>query len=424
MDDHRYRSGTPRPGTARPLPRKALLLAVPAVLLWLLDLVSGRPDLCVLPLVTGPLAVAVLFLGGVRGRPGIEVRAGGAALVSGGLTLGLVLGDVRLSSWGVLESFALLALLTVTARTARLPAAYVLCPLLAVAVVAAPVRTGLQSEVETFAFLLTVAAGGALALGGYLRSLDTRRALAVTATQEEERRRIARDLHDFVAHHVTGIVVQAQAARAIREVAPDQLDPLLAGIERAGGETLDSMRRLVHVLRAEPGATTRPDDLLTEVAALVAAHGDAATLEVSARARAATLAPEVGTSVHRVVQEALTNVTRHAPRAADVRVRITTDTTTHPADDADAESSDDTGAGRISGAVRTDVLYVEVINGPGGSGRSGDRTPPGGHGGLGLIGLRERVAAVGGRLVAGPLADGGWRVAATLPVLGLPQSAP
>lgn len=372
---------------------RALLFAVPAVLLWLLDLVSSRPDGAWPPLVLGPLAVAVLC---VRGGPGIEARALGAALVSGALTLGLALGPLRVSSWGLLESFALLALLTVTARTARLPAAYVLCVLLAAAVVAAPVRVGVHSDTETFAFMLTVAAGGALALGGYLRSLDTRRALAVTATQEEERRRIARDLHDFVAHHVTGIVVQAQAARAIRESAPDQLDPLLAGIEQAGGETLDSMRRLVHVLRAEPGATTRPADLLTELAALVAASpGDAATLEVSARARAAALAPEVETSVHRVVQEALTNVTRHAPGATDVRVRIGTE-----------------AAG----------LVVEVANGPGAHGRATDRTPPGGHGGLGLIGLRERVAAVGGSLEAGPLPGGGWRVRAALPVLGLPES--
>ncbi|MEU7577323.1 histidine kinase [Streptomyces sp. NPDC041068] len=387
MDDHR-----PPPGPARTRLGRPLLFAVPAAFLWIGDLVSSRPDGPWATLVSGPLAVAVLLM---RRGPGIEVRAAVATAGSAALTLGLYLASAT-GTWGLLESFALLALLTVTARTARLPAAYVLCPLLALAVAVLPVRTGIHSDAETFAFILTVAAGGALALGGYLRSLDNRRALAVTATQEEERRRIARDLHDFVAHHVTGIVVQAQAARAIREVAPEQLDPLLAGIEKAGGETLDSMRRLVHVLRAEPGATTRPDDLLAELASLVAAaHGGAATLEVTARARAAALAPEVETAVHRVVQEALTNVTRHAPGATDIRVRIATE------------------AGE---------LVVEVVNGPAGQRRSGDRTPPGGHGGLGLIGLRERVAAVGGGLDAGPLPDGGWRVRATLPVLRLPES--
>ncbi|WP_306335373.1 sensor histidine kinase [Streptomyces sp. KL118A] len=399
MDDHRSPSGAaptgpghhpagPRP-RPRPRPRpglgKALLFAVPAVFLWLLDLVSSEPDGSWLPLVSGPLAVAVLL---VRGGPGIEARAAAAALASGALTLGLALGRVQVGSWGLLESFALLALLTVTTRTARLPAGYVLCALLALAVAAAPVRTGFRSDAETFAFVLTVAAGGALALGGYLRSLDGRRALAVSATQEEERRRIARDLHDFVAHHVTGIVVQAQAARAIRDTSPEQLEPLLAGIEKAGTETLESMRRLVHVLRAEPGATTRPAGLLTELAALVAAHGDAATLEVSARVRAAALAPEVETSVHRVVQEALTNVTRHAPGADGIRVRV---------------------------AVDEGQLVVEVSNGPSAQGRAMDRTPPGGRGGLGLIGLRERVSALGGGLEAGPLPDGGWRLRATLP---------
>lgn len=399
VDDHRSPPGaTPTgPGQRREDPgtststgtrtgaAKTLLFAVPAVFLWLLDLVSSEPDGSWLPLVSGPLAVAVLL---VRGGPGIEARAAAAALASVGLTLALALGDVPVGSWGLLESFALLALLTITTRTARLPAGYVRCALLALAVAAAPVRTGFQSDAETFAFVLTVAAGGALALGGYLRSLDGRRALAVTSTQEEERRRIARDLHDFVAHHVTGIVVQAQAARAIRETSPEELDPLLAGIEKAGTETLESMRRLVHVLRAEPDATTRPADLLTELAALVAAHGDAATLEVSARVRAAALAPEVETSVHRVVQEALTNVTRHAPGADGIRVRV---------------------------AVDEGQLVVEVSNGPSPQGRARDRTPPGGRGGLGLIGLRERVATLGGDLEAGPLPNGGWRLRATLP---------
>ncbi|MFE0174586.1 sensor histidine kinase [Streptomyces sp. NPDC059002] len=399
MDDHRSPHGTapagagPKPGpnpVQGPGPGpgrtgRALLFGVPVLLLWLLDLVPSRPDGSWLPLVSGPLAVAVLL---VRRGPGIEVRAAAAALASGALTLGVTLGHVDVSSWGLLESFALLALLTVTARTARLPAAYVLCTLLALAIAVAPIRLGVQSEAETFAFVLTVAVGGALALGGYLRSLDGRRALAVTATQEEERRRIARDLHDFVAHHVTGIVVQAQAARAIRETSPEQLDPLLARIEKAGTETLDSMRRLVHVLRAEPGATTRPADLLTELSALVAAHGDAATLQITSQARATALAPEVETSVHRVVQEALTNVTRHAPGATDVRVHLST---------------------------HGGQLLVDVSNGPSAQGRSPDRTPPGGHGGLGLIGLRERVEAVGGTFDAGPRPDGGWRLRAAFP---------
>ncbi|WP_234334271.1 sensor histidine kinase [Streptomyces sp. NRRL B-1347] len=373
--------------------RRMLLLALPpALLLWLGDLVSNEPDGSWLPLVSGPLALAALF---ACRRVAVETLTAGAALASGALTLGMLGFATAGGSWGVLESAALLALLAVAARTARVPAAYVLCPLLAVAIVTAPVRMGFPSDAETYAFLLTVAAGGALALGCYLRSLDRRRADAVTAVQEAERLALARDLHDFVAHHVTGIVVQAQAARTIRETAPEQLDPLLAGIERAGTETLASMRRLVHVLRAAPDAPTRPADLLTELAALVAAHGDsggaAATLDVSADARALALAPEVETSAHRVVQESLTNVRRHAPEADGVRVRLTAH------------------GGR---------LRVEVGNGPA---PAGDRPPPGGSGGLGLVGLRERVEAVGGRFDAGPAPDGGWRVRAEFPPAHLPH---
>ncbi|MFI8930876.1 sensor histidine kinase [Streptomyces sp. NPDC053474] len=373
--------------------RRLLLLALPpALLLWLGDLVSNEPDGPWPPLASGPLALAALLAGR---RVAVETLTAGAALASGALTLGMLWLAPAGGSWGLLESAALLALLTLAARTARVPAAYVLCPLLAVAIAAAPVRMGFPSDAQTFAFLLTVAAGGALALGCYLRSLDRRRADAVTAVQEAERLALARDLHDFVAHHVTGIVVQAQAARTIRETAPEQLDPLLAGIERAGTETLASMRRLVHVLRAAPDAPTRPADLLTELAALVAAHGDsggaAATLDVSADARDLALPPEVETSAHRVVQEALTNVRRHAPEADDVRVRLTAD------------------GGR---------LCVEVTNGPA---PAGDRPPPGGSGGLGLVGLRERVEAVGGSFAAGPAPGGGWRVRAAFPPAHLPH---
>ncbi|MEI5101884.1 histidine kinase [Streptomyces sp. PmtG] len=374
-------------------PHRIMLLALPpALLLWLGDLASNLPSGSRLPLVSGPLALTALY---ARRRVPVEALAAGAALVSGALTLVMLRFDTAGGSWGLLESAALLALLTATARTARIPAAYALCPLLAAAIVAAPVRAGFPSDAETFAFLLTLAAGGALALGGYLRSLDRHRAEAVTAVQEAERLALARDLHDFVAHHVTGIVVQAQAARTIRRSAPEQLDPLLAGIERAGTETLASMRRLVHVLRAEPDATTRPAELLTELAALVAAHGDgggaAAVLDVSAEARALPLAPEVGTTAHRVVQEALTNVRRHAPGAGNVRVRLSA------------------AHGR---------LRVEVTNGPA---PAGQRPPPGGRGGLGLVGLRERVTAVGGHLDAGPAPDGGWRVRAELPSAHLPH---
>jgi signal transduction histidine kinase len=116
-------------------------------------------------------------------------------------------------------------------------------------------------------------------------------------------------------HHVTGIVVQANAARAIRETAPEQVDPILENIQKAGMETLDSMRRLVRVLRVDR-RPRRPGELFTELAALVSdfcgGEGQDANLSEAAPARAAQLAPEAQTSVHRLVQESLTNARRHA----------------------------------------------------------------------------------------------------------------
>ncbi|RYJ31402.1 two-component sensor kinase [Streptomyces sp. L-9-10] len=139
---------------------------------------------------------------------------------------------------------------------------------LGAAVVVAPVRMA-NPDSLLFAFLLTYAVGAAVALGCYLRVQDTRRARLVRAIRQGERIELAWDLHDFVAHHVTGIVVQANAARAVHETAPEQIDPILENIQKAGMETLDSMRRLVRVLREVDGGRRRPGELFTELAALV-----------------------------------------------------------------------------------------------------------------------------------------------------------
>ncbi|MGJ5894715.1 sensor histidine kinase [Streptomyces niveiscabiei] len=227
-------------------------------------------------------------------------------------------------SWGLLETVALLVLLTRTARRVRRPAtAVALSAALGLAVIVLPLR-GDTRDSFGYSFLLTFAVGGAVGLGCYLRLLDARRARAMDAVRHNERLELARDLHDFVAHHVTGIIVHANAALMVQETSPEQVKPLLEGISRAGGETLDSMRRLVRVLREEDHEAARPGELLTELDRLVGAfagHGTEARLDVEDTVRGVRLAPEVETSVHRVVQEALTNVRRHAP-GAGVAVRL------------------------------------------------------------------------------------------------------
>jgi signal transduction histidine kinase len=200
-----------------------------------------------------------------------------------------------------------------------------------------------------------------------------------------------------VAHYVTGIVVQAQAAQVISDRDPDAAGAALERIEGAGRDALTAMRGMVGTLRstAEDAAPTAPpvglvalDDLagLEELAERSRATGLPVTVRVAPDAapvaRGATAA-----ATHRIVQEALTNVHRHAVEPTDVDVDV-----------------------RLHGGC----LVVTVTD----DGRQavGDRTLVGG--GFGLVGMGERAGALGGTLRAGPIAppEQGWRVQAALPV--------
>ncbi|POM27693.1 Sensor histidine kinase LiaS [Actinomadura rubteroloni] len=237
----------------------------------------------------------------------------------------------------------------------------------------------------------------AIGTGLYLRALDARRVRALAGARRDERLELARDLHDFVAHHVTGIVVQAQAARfaagSAAAQSPEQLDRMLASIEKAGGEALASMRRMVGLLRdaSDDPAGLRPVGGLDQVIDLVERWTDPpASLIIDRNVGAPP--PEVATTLHRIVQEALTNVRKHAADATHVRVAITR-----------------------SGP---DAVTIEVTD----DGQGRGRLLP--SGGFGLAGLDERVASLGGRLSAGPGPHGGWRVVAVLPIRDVLRESP
>jgi signal transduction histidine kinase len=360
------------------------------VLVWLLDLeltwlrLESPGDW--LPVLCGPVAAGLLFA--PRRWLSAQWRAGVAVVGSLGLTLDLALPGRGAPDWGLLETVSLLILLGRTSRVVRRPAAAVaLSAGLAAAVIDEPLRTGATEVTLAYPFALTFAVGGAVGLGCYLRLLDARAVRAAADIRHAERLRLARDLHDSVAHHVTGIVVQAQAAGTIHRSAPDHVEPILRNIADAGLETLDSMRRLVRVLRADERPVEHTGELCAELAKLVAAfsqEGIDTRLEIGARARRMRIAPEVESSVHRVVQESLTNVRRHAPGAC-VTVRL------------------DSGDGRLRVEVHNTAPVVGTV------------APAGGRGGFGLMGLRERAEAVDGDLEAGGSGDGGWRVTATFP---------
>jgi signal transduction histidine kinase len=375
-----------------------LLLAV-----WLLDVFAGRAPhyrwTSWLPIVSGPLACAALLWPGRR--PSVQVRA--ALVVGGSLALTVAIGVFAApdgaGTWGLLESVVLLVLLSRAVRAVPRPGiAAAVSAALAVAVIAIPLRWAPTNSLVAigWSLLLTLAVGAAFAWSLRTRLLEEQRARDIAAVRQRERLELAHDLHDFVAHHVTGIIVQANAALALRHTAPEQVGPLLENITRSGSEALDSMRRLVRVLREDDHAGVRPGEVWAELARLVSAFSRDeadAQLQVSAAAREVRLAPEVETSVHRVVQEALTNVRRHAPGAA-VAVRV----------DVDGHR-----------------LRVEVHNT---APAARHPVPVGGRGGFGLVGLCERVEVVEGTLTAAPTDDGGWRVTAAFPVLAAVAGSP
>nr|WP_227025472.1 sensor histidine kinase [Streptomyces tsukubensis] len=211
----------------------------------------------------------------------------------------------------------------------------------------------------------------------------------------EERARIARELHDVVAHHMSVITVQADSAPYRIEGIPEAAREEFATIASGARESLIEMRRLLAVLRSEDRENERTPqpglDRLRQLAEATVRAGVPTELsipEISLVRALAEVSPAVDLSAYRIVQEALSNVVRHAPGAL----------------------------ARISVGLHGEYLTVVVVNGP----ALGSVSPLEGSGtGHGLVGMRERVRLVGGELDTGPLPDGGFRVAARLPLAGL-----
>jgi signal transduction histidine kinase len=198
---------------------------------------------------------------------------------------------------------------------------------------------------------------------------------------------VARELHDIVGHHVTGIVVLAQASRfaaANGDVggAADN-DRTLADIESAGLETLTAVRRLVGLLREDAPTTAGPQfaDIEGLVADLRASH-PRAVIEADTAIRTAWVPADLATTVHRLAQEATTNVRKHGDPDGPVTIALRRT------------------AGSIGIAVQNRRLP--------GTARSGS--------GYGLVGMRERVQALGGAFAAGPAGEQAWIVQVTLPL--------
>ncbi len=200
----------------------------------------------------------------------------------------------------------------------------------------------------------------------------------------EERNRIARELHDIVAHSVSVMVIQASAARRSLAARPAEAAAMLENVERTGRQTMDELRQVLGVLRDQTGGVQAvPLPTLDDLPALVESAGG---LPVRL---AVTGVPErvpagVAVSVYRIVQEALTNANRHAGPGATVDVRVT--------------------------CSASDVEILVIDDGRGASTSHTSST------GYGLVGMQERATAAGGTFHSGPRRGGGWRVSATIPL--------
>nr|WP_092530386.1 sensor histidine kinase [Amycolatopsis arida] len=230
-----------------------------------------------------------------------------------------------------------------------------------------------------------------------LHLLETERDQATRIAVAEERGRIARELHDVVAHAVSVIVVQADGASYTLRSDPDVAERAVRTISATGRAALAELRRLLEVLRddgsgdsgGQPRVPQPGADALAELADRVRAAGLPVRLDVDGDL--GDLPAGVSLGIYRIVQESLTNTLKHAGRDAATTVRV---------------------------CRRDDVVEVDVSDD--GAGRARALVPEGATavpGGNGLIGMRERANVLGGTLDVGPAPGGGWRVRASLPLV-------
>ncbi|MET8622854.1 sensor histidine kinase [Kitasatospora sp. NPDC004669] len=263
---------------------------------------------------------------------------------------------------------------------------------------------GLPRSGDGTTILLIALSGAALLLGWAVRDRAVARRLLSEQehisevererrTLLEERARIARELHDVVAHHMSVIAVQAASAPYRIEGVPADAAEEFSTIADAARGSLAEMRRLLGVLRSEESAAERtPQPGVGQLAQLVETVGRAgvpAELTVD-EGLAERVPPAVGLSVYRIVQEALANVVRHAPGARTW----------------------------VSVSADGPELRLTVVNAPPPQRTESLEASVEGTG-QGLVGMRERVRLVDGRLDTGPLPDGGFKVAAVLPLDGI-----
>jgi signal transduction histidine kinase len=236
---------------------------------------------------------------------------------------------------------------------------------------------GFGEAVAGFVFLMFPAVLGAL-----VRFWTTARTREIDQVRLREREQLARELHDTVAHHVSAMVVRAQAGRVMAASDPEAAIDALRVIEEEGSRTLAEMRTMVGALRDREDADLTPQNGVADIKRLARNVDDQPRVHVGLTGDLDELGPTVGAATYRIAQESVTNALRHARNATRIDVQV--------AGDGDA----------IRLTVRDD----------------GDQVHPSSvNAGYGVVGMTERAALLGGTLEAGPGPDHGWVVDALLP---------
>jgi len=346
-----------------------------------------------LALLLGSLVLAALAVIGPL-RPVEAALLGACALVCTGVGNRLIgVGSDELGPLSLTAVAAVMLLISYAVRHAAVRragwavAALVVGSLVAV-LLSGGVRPGEWTATAALGALLLALSIGA---GLYFRARDGERRrvvrTAVEQAQQAERLALARELHDIVAHHVTGIVVQAQAAQLVAAQKPEVAAEALERIAGSGTEAMVAMRRLVASMRgAEPAGAAPAEQASTDLRADLAELAERTGPHVDLQLELDREVPqEVSRSALRLVQEALTNTDKHGSDVTSVRILV---------------------------RAPHEHLHVKITDN--GSGRS--TAPVGGSGGYGLVGMRERIELLGGRFSAGPGERSGWRVEAWLPL--------
>jgi signal transduction histidine kinase len=239
---------------------------------------------------------------------------------------------------------------------------------------------GFGEAVAGFVFLMFPAVLGAL-----VRFWTTSRTREIDQVRLREREQLARELHDTVAHHVSAMVIRAQAGRVVAPSDPAAALDALRVIEEEGSRTLAEMRSMVGALRDREDADLTPQNGIADIERLAGSLDDEPRVQVRLTGDLAALSPAVGAATYRIAQESVTNALRHARNATRIDVQV----------------------------VGEDHAVRLTVHDDGGPVHASSVAP-----GYGVVGMTERAALLGGTLAAGPRPDHGWVVDAVLPRAG------